>query len=438
MVRSMISHSSLPKSLWGEALKIVIYILNRIPTKAINKTPYELWTGKKPSIKHLHIWGCPTEARPYRPHERKLDSRTVSCYFVGYGECSRGYNFYNPNSRSFFETGNARILEEVEFEKEENIRNVVFEEESVIDIDYDRVLPQTPIEQPQQPQEVLLRRFIKERRHAIPNDYIVFLQEHEAGIDLVEDDPINLCQAMQSSNSQKWIDAMKDELKSMQDNDFWDLIELPEGVKPIGCKWIFKTKKNLKGNIERYKTHLALLKRKAFTTKTALAIVAHFDFELHQMDVKIAFLNADIDEMIYMASHQWYHKFHQVITSYGFEANVVDDYVYYKFSRSKYIFLVLYVDDILLASNDIGLLHETKRYLMENFEMKDLGEASFRSFSRYPKVVTRELHQQSLRFSSKDSKPGDTPIAKGDKFSLKQCPKMTLKEMRCKRFPMPQ
>ena len=84
MVRSMISHSNLPISLWGEALKTVAYILNRVPTKETAKTPYELWTGKKPSLKHFHIWGCPAEARPYRPHEKKLDSRTVSCYFIGY------------------------------------------------------------------------------------------------------------------------------------------------------------------------------------------------------------------------------------------------------------------------------------------------------------------------------------------------------------------
>ena len=103
-----------------------------MPSKAVNKTPYELWTGKRPSIKHLHIWGCPADARSYRPHERKLDSRTISCYFVGYAERSHGYKFYNPTLRSFFETGNARFLEEVEFGKEENIKYVVFEEEPVI------------------------------------------------------------------------------------------------------------------------------------------------------------------------------------------------------------------------------------------------------------------------------------------------------------------
>jgi len=68
---------------------------------------------------------------------------------------------------------------------------------------------------------------------------------------------------------------------------------------------------------------------------------------------------------------------HQVITSYDFEANIVDDCVYYKFSGSKYVFLILYVEDILLASNDIGLLHETKKLLSNKFEMKDLGDAFF-------------------------------------------------------------
>ena len=71
---------------------------------------------------------------------------------------------------------------------------------------------------------------------------------------------------------------------------------------------------------------------------------------------------------------QWYYKFHQVITSYDIEANAVDDCVYHKFSGSKYIFLVLYVDDILLASRDIGFLQETKRFLMKISKWKILGK----------------------------------------------------------------
>ena len=104
------------------------------------------------------------------------------------------------------------------------------------------VLPQEPIVQTQHPQEVSLRRYIRERRSAIPDDYIIFLQEHEVDVNLAEDDSINLQQVLQSPNSHKWINAMKYDMKSMEDNDVWDLIELPKGLKPIGYKWIFKTK----------------------------------------------------------------------------------------------------------------------------------------------------------------------------------------------------
>ena len=105
--------------------------MNRVPSKVVAKTPYELWTSKKPSIRHLHVWGCTAEARSYKPNEKKLDSRTVSCYFVGYSERSRGFKFYDPSTRSFFETGNAKFIEDVELSGREPLRKVVFEEEFV-------------------------------------------------------------------------------------------------------------------------------------------------------------------------------------------------------------------------------------------------------------------------------------------------------------------
>ena len=109
---------------------------------------------------------------------------------------------------------------------------------------------------------------------------------------------------------------MKEEMKSMKDNGVWDLVELSEGVKPIGCKQIFKTKRDSKGNIVKYKARLVA---KGFTQKEdidykktfspvsskdsfriIMTPVAHYDLELHQMDVKTAFLNSNIDETTYM------------------------------------------------------------------------------------------------------------------------------------------
>lgn len=91
---------------------------------------------------------------------------------------------------------------------------------------------------------------------AISGDYTVFLQGHNFDIGVMENDLINFHLAIESSNSQKWIDAMNEEIKSMKDSDIWDLVPFLQGVKPIGSKWIFKTKKDLKGNVQRYKARL--------------------------------------------------------------------------------------------------------------------------------------------------------------------------------------
>ena len=137
--------------------------------------------------------------------------------------------------------------------------------------------------------------------------------------------------------------------------------------------------------------------------RVIMALVAHFDFELHQIDVKTTFLNGDLEEEVYMkqpkgfsssesehlvcklnksvynlkqASRQWYLKFHEVISSFGFEKNVMDNCIYHKVSGRKICYLILYVDDILMATNDLGTLHEVKQFLSENFDMKDIGETS--------------------------------------------------------------
>ena len=151
-------------------------------------------------------------------------------------------------------------------------------------------------QQPQEPQiQVPLRRSTRERRSTISDDYVVHLQEQEFDMGL-EDDPISVNQVKKSSDSEKWIEVIKDEMKSMKDNGVQDLVKLPESVKPIGCKWIFKTKWDSKGNIVRYKARLVA---KGFTQKEGIdyketfspvssndsfriiiALMAHYDLEL--------------------------------------------------------------------------------------------------------------------------------------------------------------
>ena len=106
---------------------------HRVPSKAVQKTPFELWTGRKPGLRHLHVWGCQAEIRIYNPHEKKLDARTISGYFIGYPEKSKGYRFYCPtHSTRIVETGNALFIENGENSGSEASRNVEIKEVRVL------------------------------------------------------------------------------------------------------------------------------------------------------------------------------------------------------------------------------------------------------------------------------------------------------------------
>ncbi|KAG7564986.1 Integrase catalytic core [Arabidopsis suecica] len=519
MVRSMLSNSSLPLSLWIYALKTATYVLNRVPSKAVPKTPFELWTGRKPSLRHLRVWGCPAEVKSYNPHEKKLDSRTVSGFFIGYPEKSKGYTFYCPNhSTRIVETGNARFIENGQTSGSGESRKVDIQEIQVevsspdvpskvvvpivsvqsndtieqhddVPIPLDEGTINEPVtiqeENNSVPQEPL-RRSGRERRSAISNDYVVYAIESECDISL-DEDPITFRKAMESDNSEKWSIAAKEEIKSMGDNDVWDLVELPNGFKTVGSKWVFKTKRDSKGNIERYKARLVA---KGFTQKDGidyketfspvskkdslrivLGLVAHYDLELHQMDVKTAFLNGELEEEVYMdqpegfvatgnehlvcklkksiyglkqASRQWYLKFNDTITSYGFVEVIVDRCIYIKVSGSKFVILVLYVDDILLAANDMGMLHDIKKYLSKNFEMKDMGEASYvigieiiRDRSQGLLSLSQKGYINKIleRYRMDECSAGKAPIQKGDKFSKMQCPRNELERKEMERIP---
>ncbi|BBG99469.1 transposable element gene [Prunus dulcis] len=319
-----------------------------------------------------------------------------------------------------------------------------------------------------------LRRSHRITRPALTDDYFVYLQGAEHDINRTED-PMTFKQAMMSEKSENWWAAMKSELNSMEKNGVWKLVTLPQGCKPIGCKWVFKTKRNSKGQVDRYKARLVT---KGFTQKEGIdynetfspvstkdslriimALVAHFDLHLHQMDVKTAFLNGGLEEEIYMmqpegfiqqkekslvcklcksiyglkqASRQWYLKFNKVVKAYGFTEIALDECIYMKTSGRHFIILVLYVDDILLACTNLTLLHDCKSFLFKHFDMTDMAEASYVlgidiSINR-DKGLLGLSHRSYIekvlkRFNMHDCASSDIPIAKGDKLSTEQAPK---------------
>ena len=130
MVRSMRSNTKLPQYLWTETLKTVVYILNRVPTKAVSKMPFESFKGWKPSLRHIRVWGCPSEVRIYNPQEKKLDPRTINGYFIGYAERSKGYRFYCPShSTRIVESRNAKFLENDLISGSDQFQDIVSEKD---------------------------------------------------------------------------------------------------------------------------------------------------------------------------------------------------------------------------------------------------------------------------------------------------------------------
>ena len=195
-------------------------------------------------------------------------------------------------------------------------------------------------------------------------------------------------------------------------------MDFPQGVKPIGHKWVYKRKKGVDGKVETYKARLVA---KVYSQKSSfdyeekispmamiksirihLSIAAYYDYKIWKKDVKTAFLNGYLEENIYMmqpdgfitedqehmvcklhksiyglkqASRSWNKCFDQIIKSFGFDQNEEEPCVYRKMQDDIVVFLILYVGDILLIGNDFEILLKVKIQLATQFQMKDLGEA---------------------------------------------------------------
>ena len=128
MVRSMMSYTDLPISLWGFALQTASYILNRVPSKSVSTTPYEIWNGRKPSLKHVKIWGCPAFIK--RLKSDKLDVKSIKGRFVGYPKDSLGFCFYLPAEQLIVVSRDAIFLEKEFLTEGGKGRKIMLDEES--------------------------------------------------------------------------------------------------------------------------------------------------------------------------------------------------------------------------------------------------------------------------------------------------------------------
>ncbi|KAL5494293.1 hypothetical protein EMCRGX_G015594 [Ephydatia muelleri] len=232
--RSMLIDSHLPHSFWAEAISTAAYLRNKSPTKAVAEmTPYEAWTGKKPQVDGLRVFGCQAFVHIPKDERKKLDSKSRRCIFLGYGVTTKGYRLYDPLKKKC----NLSITEE-----------------------------------PKCAEDAL-----KEK---------------------------------------KWRDAMKAEINSLHQHNVWDLVECPKGCKPVGSKWVFKVKTNADGSTERFKARLVAqgyTQREGLdydetfspvvrseSIRSVISLACKEGLKLHQMDVTTAFLNSELDQVIYM------------------------------------------------------------------------------------------------------------------------------------------
>ncbi|KAK8535528.1 hypothetical protein V6N12_057044 [Hibiscus sabdariffa] len=243
-----------------------------------------------------------------------------------------------------------------------------------------------------------LRRSTRERHE--PERYGFLVTTHGDVILVDQDEPKTYQEAVSSPDSEKWLEAMRSKMDSMLVNQVWTLVEPPEGIKPVGCKWVFKKKTNIDGNVQM--TYKGRLVAKGFrqiqgvdydptfspivmfkSIRILLSVAAFHDYEIWQMDVKTAFLNGKLEEDVYMtqpegfvapgnagnvcklqrsiyglkqASRSWNLHFNDAIEEFGFIKNEDEPCVYTKISGSIVSFIILYVDDILIIGNDIPTL----------------------------------------------------------------------------------
>ncbi|KAG8501099.1 hypothetical protein CXB51_003178 [Gossypium anomalum] len=388
--------------------------------------PYEMWTGKRPSMSFMKIWGC--EAYVKRQTSTKLE----------------------PKSER---KGSGRKIEPEEIRESQDATEPEIKQQQI---------PQEIEEQVTAVETQPPRRSLREC-HA-PERYEFLITTHGDVLLIDQDEPRTYQEAVASLDSEKWLEAMRSEMDSMYENQVWTLVDPPKGVKPIGCKWVFKKKTDMDGNVQTYKGRLVA---KGFHQIHGV----DYDETFSPMDVKTAFLNGKLEEDVYMtqpegfvdpkdagkicklqrsiyglkqASQSWNLRFNDAIKEFGFIKNEDEPCVYKKVSGNIITFLVLCVDDILIMGNDIRTLQSIKTWLGSYFSMKDLAEATYilgvkiyRDRSRRLLGLSQGTYIDKVlkRLNMEESKRGFLPMRHGISLSKEMCPSTPQERERMSKIP---
>nr|GFA33149.1 retrotransposon protein, putative, Ty1-copia subclass [Tanacetum cinerariifolium] len=253
MVRSMFNLTTLPLSFWDYALESAVRILNMVPTKKVDKTPYEIWHGKAPNLSYLKVWGC--EAYVKRDSADKLQQRSVKCIFVGYPKETMGYYFYFPPENKVIVARYGDFLERDLISQKFSGRDYDLEDDHM-----DTLPSENTSEIPVEPESlgppsklIPVRRSEKTTR--APNRLCLNMkvEDDEVG-DLGE--PANYKTVMFDPDKAIWQGAMDKEMKSMNVNKVWIVVDRPSNAKVVRNKWLYKKKTDMDGKVHTYKARL--------------------------------------------------------------------------------------------------------------------------------------------------------------------------------------
>ena len=308
IARCMLNEKNMPRCFWADAVFTAVYLINRSPTTSVHIiTPEEAWSGRKPDLSHLRIFGCVCYVHILSELRSKLDANSGKYLFVGYSLEQKGYRCYNPITKelrvsrdvvfdelvSWYENPNKLQIHEFEERKEPEIQelpqesislsgpensssastsnispwtgklrssptaqestNKVKGKEKIVDDD------QLWIEEPSTEEggdtTTQSRRSTRVRHPIQRLTYDSFMINHFAYMSQVVKikEPSTFDEAIKDD---KWRLAMDDEMQALVENGTWVLVPKKENVTPIGCKWVYKVKHNSNGSINRHKARL--------------------------------------------------------------------------------------------------------------------------------------------------------------------------------------
>lgn len=420
----------MPKEWWADTVACAVYLNNRSPAKKlVQKTPHEAWSGKKPNLSHLKVFGCVGYVHVADELRSKLDDKSEKMVFIGYAHNSKGYKFYNPRN------GKVVISRDAEFE-EEGIWNWEVSQDENYDFlplfDDDLVEGQTEDEVVMPPNSPstsqtngadLSPGSSSERQPRMRSLNEIYGETEEVENTtlfclMADSTPMHFEDAVQDKN---WRQAMDEEMNSIRKNNTWELTTLPKGKQTVTVKWIFKEKKNAKGEVEKYKARLVA---KGFsqragidyeevfapvarmeTIRLVISLAAQQGWKIHQMVVKSAFLNGTLEEEVYVnqplgyvvkgqedkvlklkkalyglkqAPRAWYSCIDEYFQKIGFTRCPYEHALYVKEEKDgKIMYVCLYVDDLIFTGCDQKMIEHFKKLMTKNFEMTDLGLMSY-------------------------------------------------------------